>query len=116
MTAIRMESAQLQRAIADSRRRRHLIERRIEFLRSEEVGLKRDYDRVPYLWATILLIIPCYLMWGLLGAIVVVLSTPSLVMTAYYIIRTRRVENFGDLRDLEGQIALLDAQTDDSEE
>lgn len=110
-----MERGLLERAIADSRRRRPLIEKRIAFLRSEEVGLKRDYDRVPYLWATILLVIPCYLAWGLLGLIVVVLSTPSLVMTAYYIIRTRRLENFGDLRDLEGQLALLD-ETDGAAE
>mgnify|MGYP000072752014 CR=1 FL=1 len=100
--------------VAYGSERRKLIEKRIAFLLEEEVGLKRSYQRLPYLWGSAVFIVPAFFLWGIVGAVSAVVCVPGLVATGYYIVRIRRQENFGDLNDLERQLAFL--KTQDEEE
>ena len=84
------------------------MEKELERLRDEGVALARDWKRLPYLGATILLAGPIHLIWGPTVALYAVLCAPALVGTAYYLVGVRRNENREQILEYEHQLAHWD--------
>lgn len=66
-----------------------------ELTRLDEEGkaLAREWRRIPWLFAFVVLAAPAYWIWGPLAALYAVLFTPCLVGTAAYLVGVRRREN-----------------------
>ena len=88
---------------------KHLVEREVVRLREEGVQLAKEWSRVPWLAASIVLVVPCYLIWGATVMFYGVLCVPCLVLTAYYLIGVRRRENQRLVAEYEHQLETWDA-------
>ena len=88
-----------------------LIAAEIERLKEEALVLERDWRRIPYLAAFIVLAGPVHWVWGATAAFYAILCVPCLVATAAYLIGVRKRENRDLLAELEEQLEDYEAQS-----
>ncbi len=76
----------------------------VERLHEEAKTLEREMQRVPWLFAFIVIAIPAHLIWGPTAAFYAVLFAPCLVGTAFYLVGVRRAENRANVEEIERQL------------
>ncbi|MGE0790288.1 MAG: hypothetical protein AB7S26_31725 [Sandaracinaceae bacterium] len=84
--------------------RAELVALEIERLKGEAKILQRDWRRIPFLAAFIVLAAPAFFVWGPAAAMYTVLAVPCLIGTAAYLVGVRIRENRELLRELQDQV------------
>lgn len=92
-----------------ARTRPDLIEKEIERLEEQATLLEKDWKRLPYLWGTLLLVGPIWLIWGPVVGLYAFLCVPSLFFTALYLVGVRRSENRQTLEELRRPLRRMQA-------
>ena len=86
------------------------MEAEIDRLKDEAKVLERDWRRIPFLAAFLLLAGPVYWVWGATASFYAVLCVPCLVLTAYYLSGGRIREIKDLLVELEDQLEARQAR------
>ncbi|MAQ18094.1 MAG: hypothetical protein CMN30_25270 [Sandaracinus sp.] len=69
--------------------------------------LEKDWSRVPYAFALLILAVPAYLKWGFMGSSLTILTVVSFVATAYYLIGVRKAEYRGEMAEIRMDVETL---------
>lgn len=73
----------------------------------EQAALQGDWRRIGWLFGTAVLAIPAAILFGLWGAVLVVLAAGALVLVSAYLIGTRIKVNTSELREAEETLERL---------
>jgi Flp pilus assembly protein TadB len=92
---------------AEQRERVKKYEAEIERLKAQLVDLDARQQRIPRLGAFAVLALPAWYLWGFAWAVVTLVLTVALVLTAAYLLRTRHEDNERDIADIERDLKLL---------
>ncbi|MFW6051327.1 MAG: hypothetical protein ACODAU_09145 [Myxococcota bacterium] len=91
--------------------RKQRLEAELERLQRELDSLERDWKRVPWFAALLVLTVPAGILWGAVGALLVILGTGALMGTAAYLIAVRKNEYRGEMRDVRRDIEILERRS-----
>ena len=78
-------------------------------LEAQLVDLEGRQSRIGRLGIFALLAIPAWVLWGFAWAVVTVILTVALVITAAYLLRTRHEDNERDIADIKRDMKQLSA-------
>ncbi len=82
------------------------LEAELERLRTNLASLRRDWERLRYAPALMLLVVPAFAMAGPLAAAATALLVLSLIGTAAYLIGVRRREYAGEIAEVKRELAI----------